>query len=162
MSDHHRRRSPANTSFGQSRAVEFDIALEFCRQRYPIIRVELAGTVVRGPLNPEIRDHMFCPACNTQNLATTVKCIQCGTTLIYEATGHSAAYIKGARSIDSRTYSLAGFLLCLGLAFVLLKTVLSEWYLDERLIYLASSLAGGIIGRVIAWRKWRTLLRQSN
>jgi len=77
------------------------------------------------------------------------------------AKGHSTAYLKGARSIDMRIYSVAGYLVGLGLAFVSLKTVLSDWYLNERLVYLASALAGGIIGQVLAWRKWRTLLRMS-
>jgi hypothetical protein len=105
---------------------------------------------------------MFCPVCNTQNPATSVKCIQCQTKLIYEAKGHSRAYIKAARSMDSRMYSIIGVLFAAGLAFALLNSLLSELYLDERLTYTVSGLAGGMIGRVIAWWKWRSLLRQSN
>ncbi|WP_373271719.1 zinc-ribbon domain-containing protein [Ralstonia mannitolilytica] len=104
---------------------------------------------------------MFCPTCNTQNSATSVSCIQCGTTLIYEAKGHSASYIKGARLIDSKIYSIVGILVCFGFAFILLNTFLSEWSVDERLVYLASIVVGGIAGRVIAWRKWRSFLQAS-
>lgn len=104
---------------------------------------------------------MFCPTCSTQNSATSVNCIQCGTTLIYEAKGHSASYIKGAMQVDSRIYGVVGVLVCLGFAFILLNTFLSDFSLDERLVYLASIVAGGIAGRVAAWRKWRPLLQAS-
>lgn len=104
---------------------------------------------------------MLCPACNTQNLATSAKCFQCGTTLIYEAGGHSTAYIKGARSIDSRTYGLVGAVTALVLAVVLLKTVLFEWNLNAPLLCFVSISAGGMVGRFIAWWKWRDLLRLS-
>ena len=104
---------------------------------------------------------MFCPACNTQNSATSVNCIQCGTTLIYEAKGHSTSYIQGAQLVDSRIYGLVGCVVCLGLAFVLLNTVLSDLSLNEHLVYLGSIVVGGIAGRVVAWRKWRALLQAS-
>jgi hypothetical protein len=58
---------------------------------------------------------MLCPVCNSQNLAARVKCFQCGTTLIHEATGHSAAYIKGARNVDSYIYGLVGAISALAL-----------------------------------------------
>jgi uncharacterized membrane protein YvbJ len=84
---------------------------------------------------------MLCPVCNSQNLATSVKCFQCGTTLIHEATGHSTVYIKGARRVDSYIYGIAGAISTLVLAVVFLNTLFS--------------------GRFIAWLKWRDLLRLS-
>ncbi|MBY4708065.1 hypothetical protein K6V18_23800, partial [Ralstonia insidiosa] len=57
--------------------------------------------------------------------------------------------------------SLVGCVVCLGLAFVLLNTVLSELSLNEHLVYLGSIVVGGIAGRVVAWRKWRALLQAS-
>jgi hypothetical protein len=104
---------------------------------------------------------MLCPVCNSQNLATSVKCFQCGTTLIHEATGHSAAYIKGARRVDSYIYGLVGAVSALALAVVVLKTLFSDWNLNAPLICFISFLSGGLAGRVVAWLKWRDLLRLS-
>jgi ABC-type uncharacterized transport system permease subunit len=104
---------------------------------------------------------MLCPVCNSQNLATSVKCFQCGTTLIHEATGHSTAYIKGARRVDSYTYGLVGAISTLVLAVVLLKTLFSDWNLNAPLICFIGFFLGGLAGRFIAWLKWRDLLRLS-
>jgi hypothetical protein len=104
---------------------------------------------------------MLCPACNSQNLATSAKCFQCGTTLIHEAIGHSTAYIKGARRVDAYIYGLAGAISTLALAVVALKTVFSDWNLNAPFICWISFLLGGLIGRLIAWQKWRSLLRLS-
>lgn len=104
---------------------------------------------------------MLCPVCNRQNLAFSVNCFQCGTTLIHEARGHSTAYLEGARGLDSRAYGIVGSVVAFILAILLLKTLLSEWYLNEPLVCFVSTCCGGVVGRSIAWWKWRELLRQS-
>lgn len=104
---------------------------------------------------------MLCPVCNSQNLATSVKCFQCGTILIHEATGHSTAYIKGARRVDSYIYGLVGAISALVLVVVALKTVFSDWYINAPFICWIGFLVGGLIGRLIAWRKWRDPIRLS-
>ncbi|MDP9929940.1 hypothetical protein [Variovorax paradoxus] len=37
-----------------------------------------------------------------------VRCIQCSTTLIHEAVGHSAGYRKTTEAMDARVYSGVG------------------------------------------------------
>jgi ABC-type uncharacterized transport system permease subunit len=54
-----------------------------------------------------------------------------------------------------------GAITALVLAVALLKTLLSDWNLNVPLICFVSVLAGGMVGRVIAWWKWRDLLRLS-
>jgi ribosomal protein S27E len=98
---------------------------------------------------------MPCPACQSQNEASSVRCIQCGTTLIYEAEGHSSAYKQGAAMIDRLMYSGIGAFLGLCLAFLMLDTLLENIPLNKRLVYLASSVAGSLCGRILAWSKWR-------
>lgn len=101
---------------------------------------------------------MSCPCCNTQNLATSVRCSKCGTTLIYEAEGHSDAYRKGASSADKRMYGGIGSAMGFCFVFFILKFVLTDLYLDDNQIYGASlggAIAGGISGRLAAWLKWR-------
>ena len=101
---------------------------------------------------------MFCPICGTQNLATSVRCMQCGTTLIEGTEGRTEPYRKGARMLDNRMYGGIGALLGFFLAAGLLEVVLTDLYLDERQIYGGASggaVAGGLIGRLIAWQKWR-------
>ena len=98
---------------------------------------------------------MSCPSCNAQNLATSVRCERCGTTLIYEAEGHSRAFKRGAMAVDRRMYGGIGAFLGLGLAILLLNTVLESLFLNERLVYLSCVVAGALCGRLIAWHKWR-------
>lgn len=104
---------------------------------------------------------MQCRACNSQNDATSVKCFQCGTTLIYEATGHSTAYIKGARRVDSYIYGLVGAIIAGALAVALFQTLLSDFNLNIPLIFFISIFFGGLAGRFVAWLKWRDLMRLS-
>jgi hypothetical protein len=101
---------------------------------------------------------MPCPTCNAQNTATAVRCIQCGTTLIYEAEGHSDTYKKAAGGLDNRMYGGIGSFLGFCLVLIVLKFVLSDLYLEDRQIYggaIGGAFAGGILGRLIAWSKWR-------
>lgn len=98
---------------------------------------------------------MSCPSCNAQNLATSVRCERCGTTLIYEAEGHSLAFKRGEMAVDRRIYGGTGALLGFGLAALLLNTLLESYFLNERLVYLAGIVVGSICGQLIAWHKWR-------
>jgi|JI6StandDraft_1071083.scaffolds.fasta_scaffold73438_1 hypothetical protein len=98
---------------------------------------------------------MFCPTCNSQNLATSVRCNQCGTTLIYEAEGHSNAYKAGVMALDRRMYGGIGAFVGFCLSALLLNTVLESLFLNERLVYVSGVVVGGICGRVTAWLKWR-------
>jgi hypothetical protein len=97
---------------------------------------------------------MFCPNCNTQNLATSVRCERCGTTLIHEAEGHSLAYKRAGMAVDGRIYGGVGAFLGFCLAALLLNTVLERLFLDERLVYFVGVVAGAAVGRLIARYKW--------
>ncbi len=98
---------------------------------------------------------MYCSTCNTQNLATSVRCIQCGTTLIHEAVGHSDAFRKGALMIDTRMYSGIGAFLGLILAALLISTVFEYQYGSGKFVFPICVIAGSLVGRFIAWSKWR-------
>ena len=98
---------------------------------------------------------MFCPICNTQNLATSIRCSQCGTTLIHEAEGHSKEYKVVARAIDRRIYGGVGAFLGLCISVFLLNTFLENFFFDQRVVCVSGVAAGGICGRVVAWLKWR-------
>ena len=54
---------------------------------------------------------MQCPTCSQFNAATDVRCLNCRTTLIYEAEGHSKQFKKAAHTLDARMYSGIGALL---------------------------------------------------
>lgn len=98
---------------------------------------------------------MFCPNCNSQNLATSVNCYQCGTKLIHDTEGISREYKSGAALIDRWMYSGIGVFLGFCCAVLLLKTVLDSLFINERLVCLAGMIVGSIVGRMVAWRKWR-------
>jgi len=98
---------------------------------------------------------MFCPTCQSQNEATSVRCIQCGATLIYEAEGHSANYKRGAAMVDRRIFSGIGALLGWGFAFLMINTILESTFINARHVYLAGIIGGAIVGQTLAWLKWR-------
>ena len=95
---------------------------------------------------------MQCPTSNHLNSATVARCMNCGTTLIYEATGHSKEYQKAAGMLDLRMHSGIGGLFGFFLVAVLLKFVFTEHWLSDREIYFAAVVAGvvgSIAGRLI-------------
>lgn len=98
---------------------------------------------------------MFCPCCGTQNLHTALQCIQCGTTLIKETEVHSDDFKKGARIVDFRMYSGVGAFLGIALAAILLISAPHELYGREKIVVVTCVVIGGVLGRVIAWSKWR-------
>lgn len=98
---------------------------------------------------------MFCPTCQSQNAATSVRCIQCGETLIYEAVGHSANYERGAAMVDRRIFSGIGALLGWGFAFLMINTIFESTFINARYAYLAGIIGGAIVGQTLAWLKWR-------
>jgi hypothetical protein len=101
---------------------------------------------------------MICKSCGTQNLTTSMRCIQCGTALLNEASESSSAYRDGARAVDRRMYGGIGSFIGFFLTFFVLKFVLEDLYLDAREIYggaLGASIIGGIIGRLLANSKWK-------
>lgn len=84
--------------------------------------------------------------------------MQCGTTLIHEAGGHSDNYKKAANDLNNKMYGGYGSILGFCLVGFVLKFVLADLYLDDHQIYggaLGGAFAGGIIGRIIARTKWR-------
>ena len=96
---------------------------------------------------------MICPACNTHNSATSVRCIQCGTTLIHEAVGHSTEYRKVADAIDNRMLGGIGAISGFFLVAVMLKFVFTSFWLSDRQIYglaVGGGFVGGILGRLFA------------
>ena len=91
---------------------------------------------------------MQCPTCSQFNAATDVRCLNCRTTLIYEAEGHSKEFKKAAHTLDARMYSGIGALLGFFLVAGLLKFVFTAHWLSDREIYLAAALSG-FVGSVI-------------
>ena len=98
---------------------------------------------------------MLCPSCNTQNLAASVRCMQCSTILIHETEGHSPDYRKGVRMLDCRIYSGIGAFLGFGLAAILLNSVPTGFFVNERFTYATSIFSTSICGWLIAWFKGR-------
>ena len=98
---------------------------------------------------------MFCPSCGTQNLATSLRCMQCGTVLFREIENQSVAYRQGAQLIDTKIYAGVGALLACALAALLLNSVLKGWHLNPTAVYFWSAIAGVALGRLAAWLKWK-------
>ena len=101
---------------------------------------------------------MTCPTCNAVNSATTVYCVRCGTTLIYEAGGHSEEYNAAAKHVDMRMYRGLGAVLGFCVTGFVLKFVLADAYFDDGQIYggaAGGALGGSLIGRFLAWSMWR-------
>lgn len=101
---------------------------------------------------------MICQSCGTQNLPTSMRCIQCGTGLVKEVSESTEAFRAGARAVDARMYGGIGSFVGFFFTFFVLKFVLEDMYFDAREIYggaLAASVVCGIAGRLIAYKKWK-------
>jgi hypothetical protein len=97
---------------------------------------------------------MSCPTCNAPNDAMAVRCLSCGSTLIFEATGHSEGYNKAARQLDYRMYTGYGGIA--GLMLAMLLAALSPEIDEHSGKFLGGlSAVGAGLGRFIAWRRWR-------
>lgn len=95
---------------------------------------------------------MQCPACNSLSAATDVRCLNCGTTLIYEAGGHSKEYEKASASLSARMRSGLGALAGFFLVAVALKVIFPANFLADRQILWASAIAGvagSVVGRLL-------------
>lgn len=100
---------------------------------------------------------MQCPTCYYLNTATDVRCLQCRTTLIHEALGHSEGYRKATNDLDSRVYGGIGAFFGLALVATILMTLTPQW-LTNRGLYIAAligAFAGGLIGRLVLRGKQR-------
>jgi hypothetical protein len=93
-------------------------------------------------------NEMTCPTCNRPYGATDVKCLHCGTTLIYEAEGHSKAYKQAENTMDSKMFAGIGALLGFFFTVFLLKFVLTSLWISDRQIFIAATIAG-VVGSVI-------------
>jgi len=103
---------------------------------------------------------MECPACNHLNTATSVRCIQCGTTLVHEAVGHSPGYRATVNEMDSRIHGGVGAFFGFFLVAGLLKFVLVNLWLNDREIYsfsLGGALVGAFLGRLFLRSKRQDL-----
>lgn len=95
---------------------------------------------------------MQCPTCNRPYLATDVRCIDCGATLIYEAHGHSKEFKQAANALDSKMFAGIGAIAGFFIAAVVLKFIFTAHWLSDEEIYTAAVVAGvlgAVIGRVI-------------
>ena len=104
---------------------------------------------------------MQCPVCNNLNAATDVRCIQCGTTLIHEALGHTLEYRKATSSMDARMYGGIGAFFGFSIVAVLLKLVLADLWLSDREICafaVGGAVAGGLAGRLFINAKRRGVM----
>lgn len=99
---------------------------------------------------------MSCPVCNAQNSAMSARCLECGTILIREAVMRPEGVQRTANRLDNRMYAgyggLVGFVIGFGSWFVLSQddTEVQAWL-------MASTLAGTLLGRVVAWRRRNAL-----
>ena len=101
---------------------------------------------------------MQCPVCNHLGAATDVRCIQCGSTLIHEATGHSEGYRKATDYMDARLYGGIGAFFGFAIVATLLKFILVSPWLSDREIYtiaLGGAVAGWVAGRLFLRAKRR-------
>ena len=106
---------------------------------------------------------MKCPGCQYVNPTMTARCMQCRTTLEHEGVGHSDLYREAVRAGDTRVFSGIGAVVG-GVLATLGTSIVNEVSLDElwhygnlRLIVMGGVLAGGLLGRLAAWRKNRWL-----
>lgn len=91
---------------------------------------------------------MQCSTCNCLNSTTVVRCVNCGTTLIYEAVGHSKEYQNAENALDLRMHSGIGAVFGFAIVAVILKVVFAEHWLSDREVYVAAVIAG-LVGSVI-------------
>jgi VIT1/CCC1 family predicted Fe2+/Mn2+ transporter len=100
---------------------------------------------------------MFCPICNTQNLATDVRCLKCRALLIETSESRSKDYKKSAEYIDGRIYSGIGSFIGVGFALLSIKVLLSGIYLNDTQMFwtmIIAAIVGALLGRYIAYKKW--------
>jgi hypothetical protein len=86
----------------------------------------------------------------------SVRCRSCGTVLIHEAIGHSAAYKKAVRILDARMYSGIGGLAGFFAVAVALKFVFTQHWLSDAEIVSAAGLSaavGAFAGALLARAK---------
>jgi hypothetical protein len=91
---------------------------------------------------------MQCPTCNHLNTAMAARCLNCGTTLIHEAVGHSKEYYKGVAALDSRMYTGFGSVVGFFFVAILLKFIFTSHYLSDREVW-AVAVGGGVIGSIL-------------
>lgn len=100
---------------------------------------------------------MECPACRTLNAAMSVKCIECGTTLISEAEPRSRAYVLGERRLNTGKYAWIGTIVGFGIGWLLINESLVPWNVSDRAIEYACAIVGGVAGKLLAWKRSRDL-----
>ena len=93
---------------------------------------------------------MLCPTCNNLNTATTVRCLGCGTTLIYEAQGHSEDFKAATKFGDRRKFMWFGGLAGFGISVLLQETLLQHQYFDIEAMAAVGSAIGAGVGRAVA------------
>jgi hypothetical protein len=92
---------------------------------------------------------MQCPSCAHLNAAMSVRCLQCGTTLIHEAEGSSPVAKRASHDLDSRLLGGVGASLGFFLTAIALKFVFTSLWLSDKEIYMFS-VGGAILGAVVA------------
>jgi uncharacterized membrane protein YvbJ len=100
---------------------------------------------------------VFCPTCNTANLHTSIRCAQCGTSLIVQSVGASDSFEKHARPMNARMYAGIGATIGFVVFIVLNQTVLETMYLDKNQVLVGASVfsaVGAAIGRLIARKQY--------
>lgn len=101
---------------------------------------------------------MNCPGCGTENLVTSTRCIQCGTSLVGEVVGGSETYRKHARVLNAGMYAAVGAFIAFSLSVLFAKVIFSDTYWSDSQIYGGAVMVagiGGAIGRFIAHRQYR-------
>ncbi len=95
---------------------------------------------------------MMCPVCNAPNGAMSARCLECGTILIPEAVGRSAALQGTVNRLDKKM--LMGYGGLLGFAIGMAAWfILSQDESSVQIWLMASTAVGTALGRLLAWRK---------
>lgn len=91
---------------------------------------------------------MQCPSCNYINAATQVRCLQCNTTLIHEAVGHSPAYHRAVALANSRIYGVIAAVIGFILVVCYFKFVSDDVLMSDEAV-MAYGGVGAVVGNAL-------------
>ena len=101
---------------------------------------------------------MYCPQCNSSCLETSLRCTQCGASLVLNKAGDSQVVHDHSREMHTRIGSTVGGVLGAALFIALHRTVLASLYLDSSQVSMGAATsagAGAFIGRWLVRRHFR-------
>jgi hypothetical protein len=91
---------------------------------------------------------MFCHQCNTQNIATDMRCIQCGASLLGDSISTPEEFAKKFQDQDARVYGRVWAALFVLGYFVLTLIAIPE-IVDSRVLLLGGAALAAAIGHFV-------------